>query len=66
MIYASHQGIPYELAEQGPGEWVWSFQPPQGLRRRGTVRGDYRFAVTVVQRGIDVWNLMNKPRSEAA
>jgi hypothetical protein len=65
-IYASHQGITYELNEKRPGEWEWSFQPPHGPRRKGIVRGEYKFAVVVVRRGIEVWNLMNPSRSEAA
>jgi hypothetical protein len=66
-IYASHQGIAYQLDEQRPGEWTWTFQPPFGATRRGVVRGGYQFALTVVRRGIEVWNLMNRnDRSDAA
>jgi hypothetical protein len=65
-VYASHQGITYELNEQRPGEWAWSFQPPQGPRRKGIVRGEYKFAVVVVQRGIEVWHFMNSSQPRAA
>ena len=65
-VYASHQGIQYEMKENEPGEWQWAFTPPSGPRRTGRVRGEYKFAVTVVQRGIEVWHLMNRPRREEA
>ncbi len=65
-VYASHQGIQYELKEINSGEWQWGFTPPGGKRRTGRVRGEYQFAVTVAQRGIEVWHLMNRPRQEAA
>ena len=65
-VHASHQGIPYELSEAQPGEWHWAFTPPSGPRRSGRVRGEFPFAVTVVQRGIDVWHLMNRPRRDEA
>ena len=65
-VYASHRGIPYKLDEQRPGEWAWSFQPPDGPGRRGIVRGEYQFALTVVRRGIEVWFLMNTPHNPKA
>ncbi len=58
-IHALHQGIQYTLEETAPGEWAWSFAPPNGSRRAGRVRGGYRFALSVVRRGIEVWHLMN-------
>jgi len=65
-VFASHQGIQYELDEPSPGEWQWAFTPPGGKRRTGRVRGPYRFAVGVVQRGIEVWHLMNRGERNAA
>lgn len=66
-VYASHQGISYELVETKPGEWSWSFTPPAGKRRSGRVIAEQQFAFTVVQRAIEVWHQMNPvKRSEAA
>ena len=66
-VHASHQGIPYELTELREGEWQWAFTPPGGARRTGPVRGSFPFAVSVTQRGIEVWRLMNRgERTEAA
>jgi hypothetical protein len=66
-VHASHQGIQYQLEEAGDGGWRWSFVPPAGARRTGRVNGEYRFALAVLQRAIEVWHLMNRPdRSEAA
>jgi hypothetical protein len=66
-VYASHQGIQYELSEVQPGEWRWAFTPPAGPLRTGHVRGEFQFAVTVVQRAIEVWILMNRSdRNQAA
>jgi hypothetical protein len=66
-VHASHQGIQYTIEEVRKDEWRWSFAPPAGARRSGRVRGEFQFAVTVVQRGIEVWHLMNKTeRVEAA
>ena len=67
IMRASHRGIPYELLQIADGEWRWAFTPPTGPARSGRVRGGYRFAVTVAQRGVEVWSLMNRPpREEAA
>ena len=52
--YASHQGIRYEVAEDGRGAWRWSFAPPFGSRRNGRVVATQEFAITVAQRAIDV------------
>lgn len=66
-MYASHQGIQYELSESSTGEWQWAFTPPTGPRRSGRVQGEFQFAVTVIQRAIEVWHLMNRNgKSEAA
>ena len=65
-VYASHQAIQYELNEVNPGEWQWAFAPPSGPRRTGRVRGEYRHALVVVQRAIEVWHMMNRPSAEAA
>ncbi len=65
-VYASHQGIQYEITEIGSGEWQWSFQPPTGKRRTGRVGGEVQWAIAVAQRAIEVWHLINRPRSEAA
>jgi hypothetical protein len=66
-VYASHQGIQYELAEVQPGHWRWAFVPPVGARRTGRVVGTQEWAFTVVQRAIDVWHLMNRGvRNQAA
>ncbi len=66
-VHALHKGIQYTLDDVAPGEWHWSFAPPQGPARSGRVRGEYQFALTVVRRGIDVWHLMNRGgRSRAA
>jgi hypothetical protein len=66
-VHASHRGIQYQLEEAEDGAWRWSFVPPVGARRTGRVKGEYRFALAVVQRAVDVWHLMNRPdRSEAA
>jgi hypothetical protein len=66
-VHASHQGIQYTIEEVQKGEWRWSFTPPTGARRTGRLRGEYRYALIVVQRGIDVWHLMNRnDRSQAA
>ena len=59
-VHALHRGIQYTLDEVARGEWHWSFAPPKGPARSGRVRGPYRFALTVVRRGIDVWHLMNR------
>jgi hypothetical protein len=59
-VYASHQGIQYEIAEIRSGEWQWSFQPPIGKRRSGRARGEAQWAVTVAQRAIEVWLHMNR------
>jgi hypothetical protein len=65
-VHASHQGIQYQLEEVRNGEWRWSFTPPAGARRTGPVRGEYQFALTVVQRAIEVWHMMNTPRETEA
>jgi hypothetical protein len=65
-VHASHQGIQYQLEEIRDGEWRWSFTPPTGARRTGRVVGGSEWAVTVVQRAIDVWHMMNRPRQTAA
>jgi hypothetical protein len=65
-VHASHKGIQYMLEEVAPGEWRWSFAPPNGPARSGRVRGEYQFALTVVRRGINVWHLMNRGQSKAA
>lgn len=59
-VYAAYRGISYELVEAAPNRWRWSFSPPMGPRRSGRVRGEFQFAVAVVQRAIEVWHLMNR------
>jgi hypothetical protein len=65
-IYASHEGISFELIETRPGEWSWTFLPPAGARRTGRVVGDQQWAFTVVRRAIEVWHLMNRTDRNAA
>jgi hypothetical protein len=66
-VYASYQDIQYELEEVRSGEWRWSFTPPTGARRTGRVLGEYGFVLSVVQRAIEVWHLMNRQdRPQAA
>ena len=66
-VYALHRGIQYQVVEEGKGAWRWSFAPPFGSRRTGRVVATQEFAITIAQRGIDVWHLMNpNPRTEAA
>jgi len=59
-VYALHQGIRYEISELRSGEWQWSFRPPTGALRTGRVIGSRDWAITVVQRAIEVWYLMNR------
>lgn len=65
-MHASHQGIQYTIEEIEKGEWRWSFTPPTGASRSGRLRGEFQFAVTVVQRGIEVWHLMNRSEQTQA
>jgi hypothetical protein len=66
-VHALHDGIQYEVTEVRPGEWQWSFKPPNGANRMGRVVGDYQWAVVVARRAIDVWHLMNRDaHNEAA
>ena len=65
-VHASHRGIQYELSEVQAGDWQWTFTPPTGARRTGRLRGEFQFAMTVVQRGIEVWHLMNRPQRDQA
>ena len=58
-VLASHQGISFELVENRPGEWSWSFAPPIGPRRSGRAVGQQDWALTVVYRAIEVWHQMN-------
>jgi hypothetical protein len=64
-VNAIYQGVQYQIEELSKGEWQWSFQPPKGPRQSGRARGESRWAVTVVQRAIDIWHLMNRA-SQAA
>lgn len=64
-VQASHQGIQYQIEEIRPRQWLWSFEPPSGSTRTGRVVGEQEWAVTVAQRAIEVWHLMN-PSSKAA
>jgi hypothetical protein len=65
-VYASHEGISFELVEIRPGEWRWAFSPPAGARRSGRVHGEQQWAFTVVRRAIEVWHLMNRTERNAA
>lgn len=65
-VYASHQGISYELVETRPGEWRWSFTPRTGKPRVGRVVAEQQFAFTVVQRAIEVWHQMNRTQETQA
>ena len=65
-VHASYNGIQYRLEEVANGEWRWSFIPPTGAGRTGRVRGEYQFGLMVVQRAIDVWNMMNPPHEASA
>ena len=57
-VTATHQGIRYEMQSLNGG-WQWSFQPPQGPRRTGTVVGEPAQAMAVVRRAIEVSMLIN-------
>jgi hypothetical protein len=59
-VHALHEGIQYRLVEIRSGEWEWSFLPPTGPQKTGRARGDARWAITVVQRAIGIWHLMNR------
>jgi hypothetical protein len=59
-MQASYQGISYQIEEAGNSIWQWSFQPPTGARQSGRVRGEVRWAETVVRRAINIWHLMNR------
>jgi hypothetical protein len=65
-VYASYQGISFELVETRPGEWSWSFAPPTGARRSRRVVGGERWAFAVVYRAIEVWHQMNLGAQNAA
>jgi hypothetical protein len=65
-VYASYQGISFELVETRRGEWNWSFAPPRGARRSGRVIGKERWAFAVVYRAIEVWHQMNPGAQNAA
>ena len=58
-VHASHHGIAYEIEEIGEAQWRWSFAPPIGPRRTGRVRGRFEWAITVANRAIEIWHLMN-------
>lgn len=65
-VFASYQGISFELVETRTGEWRWSFAPPVGARRAGRVVGQQDWAFTVVYRAIEVWHQMNPGAQTAA
>jgi hypothetical protein len=58
-VTAIHEGIQYDLYSPRDGEWVWTFQPVQGPRRRGKVIGEQDQAMAVVRRAIEVSMLIN-------
>jgi hypothetical protein len=64
--YASHEGISYELVETRPGQWNWAFAPPSGKKRSGRIVGEQNDAISVVQRAIEVWHLMNPWQKDKA
>jgi hypothetical protein len=64
--YASHEGISYQLVETPPGQWNWAFAPPSGKKRSGRVVGEQTYAISVVQRAIEVWHLMNPSQKRKA
>ena len=65
-VYASYQGISFQLVQTRPGAWSWAFAPPTGVRRSGRVVGSERWAFAVVYRAIEVWHQMNPGAQSAA
>jgi hypothetical protein len=64
-VHALHKGIQYELEEVAKDEWQWSFEPPVGPRRTGTVVGEAEWAMVMARRAIEVWHEVNE-RPKAA